>query len=355
MFSDLYKRSAGIISVILLLSLPLNGLASGSDGVLACPSVGYDPVDSLEGLLRNQSTLLDSFDHLLRETPTSSKSTAVFLTSFEDLLRRQAILLSSFDEILKSGWRKMNRTQMEAFLASYNDLLDRQGALLESFQNLTNERWDLLTPDNRLLLATSFEDLLRREAELLSGYKELHKMTYGGISIEKMVDKIWIKPGDTIMYVYLVTNYYEYNITELLIVDYPLGEIASGFTLLPGETKRFEKSIVLDLPAVNIVRVEGRDPNGTKVEDKSPPVSVGVIRLSMNYDELQTGNQSAHSSGIDPPSATNSVEVKKSQRTTCNLNEAIINMEKIRSGDQTASSYGTGATSNQVRFIVDQE
>jgi len=308
-----------------------------------------------EILLRNQSELVTSFDYMLHHLPTTVDEKFAFLESFEDLLRRQAILLSSFEDLLKMKWSYFDQERQENFLASFEDLIQREMVLLGSFEGLTNESMCLFTPQEQSRLLDSFEDLLRREAQLLKSYEELYKMTYGGISIDKSVDKLVVSKGDSVTYSYVVKNWFKEPVTKLVVIDDRLGIIAENITLGPGEFATFTKNATIEGSTCNIAMVMGEDPAGMMISDQSNIVCVKVIVVGVNYDEINMGNQTAISFGADPPVAKNKFEVVKEQKTSCSETFVLYNIEKINAGDQVSQAHGNGQSSNEGRIIVKQE
>lgn len=326
-----------------------------STRVTVCPTPDFDPIGSLEGLLRNQSRLIDRFEELLRITPRTPAEAAMFLASFEDLLRRQAMLLSSFEDILKSRWQKMSSQEKTSFLCSFEDLIERQVALLDSFVNLSEEDWSRFNCANKTEFLSSYEDLLRRQSDLIKSYKELYMMTYGGISIEKSADKTVVHRGDRVTYTYEVTNWcLNRSVTGLRIVDNVLGLIVSDVTLGPLETEYFRKSQVITGDTCNSAKVSAKDSENNTFSDESNLVCVKFMRENKNFDSIKTGNQISSAFGFEKTWDANSLEIKKSQKLSNDDLREMSNIEQIETGDQITNSFGSGAN-NRIKIVTSQD
>jgi hypothetical protein len=315
----------------------------------------YDPISSLEELLRAESTLLSGFESLLNSTPTTMKEKSRFLDSFEDLLRRQTILFDGFKEILNSQWTKMDCERQKKFLASFEDLLHREMALFSRFNDHLDINWGSLTQDERIKLLRSFEDLLRRQSELIQGFEDLNKLSYGGLSIEKFADKDCIFRGEAVTYKYVVKNRFNYTIKNITVSDDRLGLIKEGVTLGPAATKTFTKKTILFGGVCNAAEVHGEDPCGRLVSDKSNLVCVGVILVGENSDSIKAGNQVTDSMGSNRPSALNTMEIKKDQRSSWSNHFVLKNIENITTGDQLSRGSSSGTSSNTMKIVANQE
>jgi hypothetical protein len=325
-----------------------------SNGI--CPSDNFHSIASLEEMLRGQSKLLTSFDDLLRRTPTTVDQKIVFVNSFEDLLRRQSALLSEFDDILNMKWNEMNCEEQGAFLHSFEDLIEREYTLLGKFEAINEQGWLEYDSKNKIKLLSSFEDLLRRQSQLIKNYEDLYKRTYGGISIEKSVDKNVAYRGDTITYNYIITNEYAaQSISDISIIDDVLGPIASNFTLGPLETRYFSKSVILRGDACNKAIVTGINSEGKPIKEESNMVCVKFIRANKNYDSIRSGNQNSMAWGSDPPSSTNVLEIDKTQKSDNNDLHELSNTEDIAVGNQNSVSTVKGNSNNHVKISSTQE
>lgn len=314
----------------------------------------YDPISSLEELLRAQSNLLFGFESLLNSTPTTIEEKSQFLDSFEDLLRRQTILFDGFKDILKSQWPKMSCEKQKKFLASFEDLLHREMTLFSRFNDHLDINWGNLAHRERIKLLRSFEDLLRRQSELLRGFEDLNKLSYGGLSIEKFADKDCVYRGETVTYKYVIKNRFNYTIRNITVRDNRLGLIRKGVTLGPGKTRVFTKKAVLKGAVCNTAEVSGEDSCGRLLSDKSNLVCVELILVGENLDNIKTGNQEADSMGSHRPSAFNTMEIKKNQKSSFSDRYVLNNLENIDTGDQTSRGSASGTSANVMRIVANQ-
>ena len=317
---------------------------------------GNDPLSSLEELLRDENRLFSSFEIMLNKTNTTIDETIAFLDSFEDLLRRQTVLYSGFESLLKSQWYRLDCQQQRIFLDSFEDLLKRETYLISRFADHINASLDLFPPQNQTKLLASYEDLLRRQTKLFKSYEELYKMTNGGLSLHKHVNKDSIcRPGEMVEYWYVVKNWCNQTITNVSIVDDHLGIIAQKITLGPHEERTFNRTVCLSGTTCNTAKAYGDGPGGEMLVDESNTVCVNLILVSgKNIDRLVIGKQYAIASGSDPPEAINSVEIKKNQKSGARLN----NTEIIRLEGQLASSISGvgigGKSGNSIKIDTNQ-
>jgi hypothetical protein len=360
-----------LMAMLLLLSLAmiLSGSAlalNQSENQSAAPLIdafscqyncsGNDPLSSLEELLRDENRLFSSFEIMLNKTNTTIDETIAFLDSFEDLLRRQTVLYSGFESLLKSQWYRLDCQQQRIFLDSFEDLLKRETYLISRFADHINASLDLFPPQNQTKLLASYEDLLRRQTKLFKSYEELYKMTNGGLSLHKHVNKDSIcRPGEMVEYWYVVKNWCNQTITNVSIVDDHLGIIAQKITLGPHEERTFNRTVCLSGTTCNTAKAYGEGPGGEMLVDESNTVCVNLILVSgKNIDSLVIGKQYAIASGSDPPEAINSVEIKKNQKSGARLN----NTEIIRLEGQLASSISGvgigGKSGNSIKIDTNQ-
>lgn len=321
-----------------------------------CPAMDCHPVSSLESLLRNESQLTARFEDLLNQTPTTIDQKYNFMLSLEDLIRRQSILLATFEDILHIAWNRMSENEQMTFLCSFEDLVERQFILLSNFESMIQEDWSAFGSDSRLELLSSYEDLLRKQSNLIKSYEELYRSIHGGISIEKNVNKINVHSGDTVVYTYIVTNWFsDQPIMNISIIDDVLGPIVSNVSLKPQETRYFSKGAVITGDTCNKAQVVGTVCSNKTERAESNIICVKVMRVGKNNDSIKVGNQISSSFGTaDPPTASNSLEIKKDQRANCSECE-ISNSETIEIGDQIASSSLTGVTNNRIKIVTSQD
>lgn len=333
----------------------LGNATSISGDAEICPNADFDPVASLEILLRGHSQLLVDFENLLHKAPADREIVA-FLDSFEDLLRRLSTLLTEFESILKIKWYELDSPAQEAFLCSFQDLIDRESSLLKSFELLMNQEWMDLDPQNKTKFLDSFEDLLGRESDLLQSYEELYKRAYGGVMIKKSANVTAANRGDVIKYTYIVENVFRNrSIEDMNILDDALGPVASGVILRPLETKVFYKSMQITGDTCNRAVVSGKTGDGQIITAKSNIICVRIIRAGKNYDLIKTGNQTSRSFASQRLQASNSIEIKKSQRSKNSEYNEFYNVERVHTGDQDAFSAGTGGSNNSIRIVLEQQ
>jgi hypothetical protein len=265
-------------------------------------------------------------------------------------------LLSEFESILKIKWYELDSPEQEAFLCSFEDLVDRESSLLKSFELLLKQEWKDLDSQNKTKLLASFEDLLRRESDLLQSYEELYKRTYGGLLITKRANVTTVRRGDVVEYTYIVENAFRNrSIEDAHILDDVLGPVASGVKLRPLETKAFYKSMIISGDICNRAIVSGKTGEGQLIAARSNIVCVRIIRTGQNYDLIRTGNQTSRSFASQQLQASNSIEIRKSQRSKSSEYNELYNLERVHTGDQDAFSAGTGGSNNSIRIILDQQ
>ncbi len=327
-----------------------------SSNVIVFQAPDFDPVAGLNDLLRAQSQLIDRFEDLLHTTPKTIDEAVMFLSSFEGLVRSQAVLLSEFEDILKSRWRSLSRQEQYTFLCSFKDLIDRQAVLLTGFANLSEEDWKRFDPQNKTKFLSSFDDLLRRQSDLIKSYEYLYRITYGGITIEKSVDKTVVHRGETVRYTFEVTNWFvNESITDVSIFDNVLGSIVSNVTLGPSETKYFSRSAVITGDTCNKARAFGKTIKNATISEESNTVCVRFVRVSKNYGSIKSGRQTTISSEADLQDDANSLEIMKSQRANSSDLREFNNIEHIETGDQTTISLGTNGAKNRCKIVTSQD
>jgi uncharacterized repeat protein (TIGR01451 family) len=315
----------------------------------------HDPLSSIEDLLRGQANLLASFEALLHRTNTTIEEKITFLHSFEDLLRRQTVLFSGFEGLLKLQWFSLDCEGQKKFLASFEDLLHREVLLFSSFENLSEGCWESLPREEQVKLLASYEDLLRRQTNLLKSFEDLFKMTHGGLTLEKSVDKKCVTRGEKVTYRYTVRNWYKRPVENVTIVDDQLGLIADHITLGPREIKLFYGEAVVSCCICNLAKVFGDGPCGEMIYDESNMVCVEIMRVSLNRDDITIGDQKTFSMGQDPPAAFNSIEIKKNQKSVPSENRILYNIESLHLGNQMAFGVATGTSSNTIKIVANQE
>jgi hypothetical protein len=101
------------------------------------------------------------------------------MKSYEDLLRSQTTLIGSFENLLKNSTLQYGQNNYHyQFLDSFDDLAMREQLGLNSFEDLVSRNWSTLSVAEKISLTQSFEDLIRREAIVLSSNEDLLKRGY---------------------------------------------------------------------------------------------------------------------------------------------------------------------------------
>jgi hypothetical protein len=158
-----------------------------------------------------------------------------------------------------------------------------------------------------------------------------------------------------VTYRYILKNWYNGPVTNVTIVDNQLGIIVKNIDMAPGELKTFYKKATLTGSTCNIAKAYGEGPCGEMLYEESNMVCVELIRIGRNIDIIATGRQETLTAGSsDPPSAFNTIEIKKNQESACSENCVLYNIEDIQLGDQTAKSVSTGSTGNTIKIVANQ-
>lgn len=109
-------------------------------------------------------------------TGLGSAATYESMRSYEDLLRSQTTLIGSFESLLKNSTLEDGSYNYHyQFLDSFDDLAEREQQGLASFEDLVSYNWSSLSEEEKISLTRSFEDLIRREATILSSNEDLLK------------------------------------------------------------------------------------------------------------------------------------------------------------------------------------
>jgi len=314
-------------------------------------------LDDYETQLRDQALMLESFEELIAEQwPNLSDQERIDLTvSLEDLLRRQSILLFRFQSYMKILWCLLDQEDKKKFLDSFEDLLKRQSKLLLGFEDLLHRQQMIEGPIMADFLS-SFEDLIRRQAVSLDKFSDFFKVNCHALEIRKSVQPpcACVRPGQQVTYHYTITNNANYTIKCIKIIDDHLGVIAEGLTLRPHEIKSFSKSTVIDEPVgytvCNQARVYGIDPKGFTIFSQSSRICVRVSAAAANADSITTGRQKSLALASDPASASNSIEIKKNQKSKCLQERDTADRERIRIADQFAGAFNNAKASNSIKI-----
>jgi uncharacterized repeat protein (TIGR01451 family) len=243
-------------------------------------------LDSLESLLRGQTSTIFSFESLLKNSTLDTNASREFLasfddlswrqqlglhdfegivwcnwndleeaekikftSSFEDLLRRQAGIISSNDVLLIRGYCKLNESEKALFLRSYEDRLHSEQRLLNSFSKWLDSQSSLNDTQQQTWYAflASYEDLIRRQARLIGSFQELLYSSCQGTFMEvtKSANKTNADADEPINYTIIVNNTGSKVIENVTINDTILGVIQSapGITLAVGTNKTYYKEV----------------------------------------------------------------------------------------------------------------
>ena len=112
-------------------------------------------------------------------TGFGSAATYESMKSYEDLLRSQTTLIGSFESLLKNSTLEDGIDSYHyQFLDSFDDLAEREQLGLASFEDLVSYNWSTLTEEEKIDLTQGFEDLIRREATILSSNEDLLKRSF---------------------------------------------------------------------------------------------------------------------------------------------------------------------------------
>jgi|WetSurMetagenome_2_1015567.scaffolds.fasta_scaffold00702_10 uncharacterized repeat protein (TIGR01451 family) len=245
-------------------------------------------LDSLESLLRGQTTTISSFESLLKNSSLDANASQKFLASFDDLSMRQQLGLNDFEGIVWCNWNDLEEAEKIKFTASFEDLLRREAAiissndvllirgycklsssekavLLSSYEDRIHSEQYLLNSFNKWLdsqsalneteqqtwyqFLASYEDLIRRQARLISSFQELLYSSCQGTFMEvyKSTNKTDFNANanDPINYTITVNNTGNKTIENITINDSILGVIqgSPGITLAAGTNRTYHKVV----------------------------------------------------------------------------------------------------------------
>lgn len=247
-------------------------------------TVAVFELDSLEELLRGQTTIISSFEGFLRNSSLDEQSSIDFLRSFDDLAKRQLFGVYSFEDIVRCNWNDIPPQDRIKFTASFEDLVRREAISLSSNQDLLIRAWCKLDPATQSQLLSNFEDrlkeeqgllhrfegwlgrqqylndpgnpeyvawlefmasyedLTRREAALIQSFIQLMNSGCQGqyFTLVKAVDATSVVAGSPVTYSFNVTNTGTYPLENITVSDSSLGLIEESLTLAPGEYRSTE-------------------------------------------------------------------------------------------------------------------
>jgi len=223
----------------------------------------------LEELLRSQTSLIGSFENLLKNTTLNSTMSYKFLDSFDNLADLQQRGLSSFEDLVSHNWSDLEENEKISLTESFEDLLRRQAIILTSNEDLLKRGFcKLATDDKKELLdrfearlkseadllrkfedwqhyqqlieeteyetwiafLASFEDLIRRQSNLLDSFEMLMKLdcTDEYINITKSADPLHVQGGSDITYTYTVTaTNASFDVKNIVVKDSLWGEVGT--------------------------------------------------------------------------------------------------------------------------------
>jgi hypothetical protein len=245
----------------------------------------YDSMKSYEELLRSQTTLIGSFENLLKNSTlqdTDYNYHYKFLDSFDDLADREQQGLSSFEDLVSYNWSTLSETEKISLSQSFEDLIRRESTILSSNEALLKRGFCALnsTQQKELLdrfearlkyevvlytkfedwlhfqqmieenqtekpawigFLNSYEDLIRRQANLLSSFEMLLKIRCDGRYLT-LTKSILSQDGNDVIYRYhiIVTN----QTSNITVTDSTLG-VVKTYRLVPaGFDEEFDSAQV---------------------------------------------------------------------------------------------------------------
>jgi hypothetical protein len=275
-----------------------------------------------ERQLRDRALSLDAFEgNLEKKWPHLSNQERIDLTSrLESMLRKQAEYIYQFQSSLKKIWCFLPPFEKKKFLVSYEDLMKRESRLLLKFEDFLHKQ-QLLPEERKIFFLESFEDLIRRQAILLEIFEDFLKANCDVLEITKMASACCPAPGDTVNYIYNITNKADHPIKNVAVLDSRLGIAAKGLTLGPHQTIFVNASTVLDGKCGDVIcnkaMVLGEDSNGFVVHNESKEVCVELVCPVVKEDRIKVGLQRSTAVGSEKSKAQNVVKIEEDQRSKC--------------------------------------
>jgi subtilisin family serine protease len=102
-----------------------------------------------------------------------------------------------------------------------------------------------------------------------------------GLSLKLSADKKDIASGESVTYVYELKNNGEFDLTDIELMDYKFGEIATKFTLKKGETKTFYKTVTLNETTTNFAEAAASYNQRNEIKNVKAHASATVsVKLS---------------------------------------------------------------------------
>ncbi len=102
-----------------------------------------------------------------------------------------------------------------------------------------------------------------------SDIEEVEVEIDAGINIEKTVNKTTINKGETVTYIFVVTNTGNVRLIDIEVDDNKLGEIDCPYSALdPGDSMTCTQKAIVNVTTTNVVVVTAEDPEGNKIDDK---------------------------------------------------------------------------------------
>ena len=154
----------------------------------------YDSMKSYENLLRSQTTLIGSFENLLKNSTlqdTGYNYHYKFLDSFDDLADREQQGLSSFEDLVSYNWSTLSETEKISLSQSFEDLIRRESTVLSSNEALLKRGFCALNSTQQKQLLDRFEARLKYEVVLYTKFEDwLHFQQM--IEVNQTEEPVWI-------------------------------------------------------------------------------------------------------------------------------------------------------------------
>lgn len=246
----------------------------------------YESMKSYEDLLRSQTTLIGSFESLLKNTTLENGIDSYhyqFLDSFDDLAEREQLGLASFEDLVSYNWSTLSQEEKIDLTRSFEDLIRREATILSSNEDLLKRSFCNLNPAQKqelldrfesrlkyevvlytkfdewlqhqqmiegtqketwIAFLDSYEDLLRRQANLLASFEMLLKIKCDG-SYLTLTKSVLSQTDNDVVYRYHISA--SNQTANIVITDQILGEIGT-YSLVPAG---FEE--IIDITRENII------------------------------------------------------------------------------------------------------
>lgn len=265
------RKGRRAVSLVAILAMMIAVTVFGS-------AATYESMRSYEDLLRSQTTLIGSFESLLKNTTLDDSGYNYhyqFLDSFDDLAEREQQGLASFEDLVSYNWSDLSEGEKIGLTQGFEDLIRREATILSSNEDLLKrgfcsldsaQKQELLDrfesrlkyevvlytkfdewlqyqqmiegtqKETWIAFLDSYEDLLRRQADLLSSFEMLLKIKCDGGYLT-LTRSVISQTGNDVVYRYHLST--RNQTANIVIIDQILGEIAS-YGLVPAG---FEETI----------------------------------------------------------------------------------------------------------------